>query len=127
MTQTDGSPASNKKRFVACMAGELPPGSRVIVDLGGRSVGAFNVHGRYYALHNRCPHVAGPLCLGPLTGTNMPTDDYQFVYAREGYILRCAWHGWEFDIETGRAVFDARIKARTYPARIEGDAVVVYI
>jgi nitrite reductase/ring-hydroxylating ferredoxin subunit len=116
-----------KKRFVACRADELPPGARNILDLGGRSVGLFNVNGRYYALHNRCPHVAGPLCLGPLTGTNLPTDDYRFEYGREGYILRCAWHGWEFDIETGAAVFSGKIRARTYTVAVEDGEVVVYI
>jgi 3-phenylpropionate/trans-cinnamate dioxygenase ferredoxin subunit len=118
---------SSKKRYVACAVADLPPGRRRIVELDGRSVGVFNVGGQYYALHNRCPHVAGPLCLGPVAGTTLPTGDYQFVYGREGYILRCAWHGWEFDIETGRAVFDPKIRARTYPAAAENGEVVVYI
>jgi nitrite reductase/ring-hydroxylating ferredoxin subunit len=116
-----------RKRFVVCRADELSPGNRLILDLGGRSVGVFNVDGRFHALHNRCPHIAGPLCLGPLAGTTVPTDDYVFQYGRDGYILRCAWHGWEFDVETGQALYDAKIKARTYPARVENDEVAVYI
>lgn len=123
MTQVRGT----RQRFVICPADDLPPGRRRIVELGGRSVGVFNVAGRYYALHNRCPHVAGPLCLGPIGGTNLPAEGYEFNYGREGYILRCAWHGWEFDVETGCAVFDPRIKARTYPAAIENGEIVVYI
>ncbi|MEJ7716988.1 MAG: hypothetical protein WKF31_03140 [Thermoleophilaceae bacterium] len=28
------------------------------MEVEGRSIGVFNVHGRYYALRNRCPHQA---------------------------------------------------------------------
>src|SRR5687768_15644000 len=47
-----------------CRTDELPPGERKIVSANGRSIGVFNVGGRYYALRNLCPHRAAPLCLG---------------------------------------------------------------
>ena len=59
-------------RHFVCRAEELRPGARVVRDLGGRSVGVFNVGGSFYALHNRCPHRGGALCLGPVTGTALP-------------------------------------------------------
>ena len=91
--------------------------------MGGRSVGVFNVGGRFYALHNGCPHKGGPLCEGRICGTTLP--GYGFAYGREGQVLRCAWHGWEFDVATGRALADPRVRARTYPVAVEDGQVVV--
>ena len=74
-------------------------------------------------------------------------------YARgtDGEIIRCPWHGWEFDVRTGRSWFDPErtrvrsyrtgvrsgaelshdpappdeLQAETYPARRDGAYVVV--
>ena len=113
------------KRVVVCKAIEIEPGGRRIVEVDRRSIGIFNVDGRFFALRNRCPHRGGALCEGPLTGTALPLDDRTFVYGHEGRILRCAWHGWEFDIETGRALVDPRVRARTYPVTVEGEEIVI--
>ena len=67
-----------------------PPGERRIVQVGGRSIGIFNVAGSFYALHNGCPHKGGALCAGRITGTVLPTSGRDFAYGREGEILRCA-------------------------------------
>lgn len=115
------------RRYVVCRADDLAPGERKIVDVDGKSVGVFNVGGRFYALLNYCPHNGGALCRGPVTGTALPTDKYEYVYGREGAILRCAWHGWEFDIATGESLIDPRIRARTYSVTVEDGDVVVHV
>ena len=56
------------RRHVVCAAADLPAGARRIVQVDGRSIGVFNVHGRYYALRNLCPHRWAPLCLGRIRG-----------------------------------------------------------
>jgi 3-phenylpropionate/trans-cinnamate dioxygenase ferredoxin subunit len=39
---------------------------------------------------------------------------------RAGEVVRCPWHGWEFDIRTGRSVFSPdRVRTKTYPACFE--------
>ena len=115
------------RTYYVCEENEVPPGSRVVRDVDGKSVGVFNVHGRLYALHNRCPHRGGALCLGPVTGTALPTDDFEFVYGRDGELIRCAWHGWEFEIATGQSLVDPRMRARTYPVEVEDGRVYVVI
>ncbi len=55
------------------------------------------------------------------------TDELQYVYGREGEILRCAWHGWEFEIETGRSLVDPRVRARTYAVEVEDGEVYVLV
>jgi nitrite reductase/ring-hydroxylating ferredoxin subunit len=118
---------AQRRKFFACQADELRPGDRVIRDFDGISIGVFNVGGRFYALHNRCPHKGGALCRGPVTGTNLATSDFHYVYGREGEILRCAWHGWEFEIETGRSLVDSRVRAKTYPVEVEDGGVYVVV
>jgi nitrite reductase (NADH) small subunit len=117
---------SGKQRFFACRAAELAPGERVVREIDGKSIGVFNVDGAFYALHNRCPHRGGALCLGPVTGTNLPTDDLRYEYGLERRLIRCAWHGWEFELETGRSLADPAIRAKTFPTVVEdGDVYVV--
>ncbi len=109
-------------RHVVGRVSELPPGERKIVEVGGRSIGVFNVHGRYFALRNSCPHQAAPLCLGAIKGMTMPSKPGEYVWARDGEILRCPWHGWEFDITTGRSIFNPHnTRVKTYEVTVEGD------
>jgi nitrite reductase/ring-hydroxylating ferredoxin subunit len=119
--------ARPQSRFFVCRADALAPGERVVRELDGRSVGVFNVDGRFFALHNRCPHRGGPLCLGPVTGTTLPSDDFSYVYGRTGHVLRCAWHGWEFEIETGRALVDPKVRAKTFTVEVENGDVYVLV
>jgi 3-phenylpropionate/trans-cinnamate dioxygenase ferredoxin subunit len=94
---------------------DLPEGSRRIVKVGSVTVGVFNVKGTYYAIRDYCPHEGAALCQGKLSGTNAPTDRCgEYKWGQEGTILRCPWHGWEFDIITGEALFDPRLRVKTY-------------
>ena len=102
-------------------------GERRVVEVDGKRIGVFNVASRYFALHNRCPHMAGNLCEGPITGTTLPAEEYAFVYGRQGEIIRCAWHGWEFEIATGQCLIDPKIRARTYPVTVEDGQLVVHV
>jgi len=100
--------------------GEIPPGTRKIVEVAGRSIGVFNVAGAFYAVRNRCPHQGGPLCQGQLSGIVVSPRPGEYEYVREGEILRCPWHGWEFDIKTGHSWLDpARLRVRTYAVTVE--------
>jgi nitrite reductase/ring-hydroxylating ferredoxin subunit len=44
---------------------------------------------------------------------------------RDGEILRCPWHGWEFEIATGKTVTKPVVRVKTFPARVEDGRVVV--
>jgi 3-phenylpropionate/trans-cinnamate dioxygenase ferredoxin subunit len=105
---------------VVARAEEIPPGERKIVEISGRSIGVFNLDGRYYALRNRCPHQGGPLCRGFQFGSLRSARPGDYEYSEPGAIIRCPWHGWEFDIRTGRSWFDPeRQRVRAYPAAVE--------
>ena len=106
-----------------CRVSDLPPGERKIVEVRSRSIGVFNVHGEYYALRSLCPHQGAPLCRGTITGTARSSAPGEIIWERAGQILRCPWHGWEFDIATGRSVFNPhRLRVRTYDVTVEQHA-----
>ena len=119
-TDADRDANRGAVRFVVCAVEDLPPGTRRIVTVGSRSIGVFNVGGRFYALRNVCPHQGAPLCEGPLTGTTLPGPPGTFRYGREGEIVRCPWHGWEFDVTDGRSIVDPHaVRVRAYPVAVE--------
>jgi len=98
---------------------DLPPGERKIVTVGRRSIGVFNVGGEFYAIRNSCPHQGAPLCLGSITGTAADSRPGEYIWGRDGEILRCPWHGWEFDITTGRSIFNPhQTRVRSYPVTV---------
>ena len=106
---------------------EIPPGGRKIVRIVGKGeVGVFNLDGTFYALKNTCAHQGARVCLGKIMGTTLPSDVYEFEYGREGQILRCPWHEWEYDITTGMSVFDPNVRVTTYPVEVvNGDVILL--
>ena len=107
-------------RYVVGKIADLPPGSRKIVVVDGRSIGVFNIRDKLYALRNRCPHQGAPLCLGRIKGTTIPGKPYEYLYGRDDEIIQCPWHCWEFEIATGRTYFNPhRMRVRTYDVTIE--------
>lgn len=106
-------------------AEELERSGRVVARVGGREVGAVvdRESALVYGIRNRCPHHGGPLCLGSVRER---LGGAPGVYALGGRsVLRCPWHGWEFDLETGRCLDEPALRAAVYPARIADGRVLV--
>ncbi|MGZ9583663.1 Rieske (2Fe-2S) protein [Paenibacillus marinisediminis] len=97
---------------------DIPEGGRVVVQVEGREIGIYRIDGEYFALNNYCPHQGAPLCTGYVSGTNLPSSVYEYDYARKGEIVRCPWHGWEFDIKTGKSLFSDRVRVKTYEVEV---------
>jgi len=68
-------------------ANELPEGRVKPVTCRHHTLCMTHHEGRYGALDNRCPHQGGPLGEGSI----------------ENGLLRCPWHGWDYDPITGKA------------------------
>ena len=88
---------------------ELKEGVAKEVEHEGRIYALFNVDGVISAIDGICPHQGGPLADGAISGA----------------CVSCPWHGWEFDIRTGKSPLGARIKQAVYEVRIEGQNVLV--
>jgi nitrite reductase (NADH) small subunit len=119
-------------RYVVGPAGSIPPGSVKVVRPSPErgAIGVFNVGGEFFALRDRCPHMDAPLCsAGTITGTSRPVAREDGVaeveWVREGEIVACPWHRWEFEIRTGRTVIPSRRRVRSYAVHIEDDTVIL--
>ena len=113
-------------KYVVASVDEVPVGGRKIVDVGGRTIGLFNVNGEFYALLNRCPHQAGPLCEGVIYGALESSGPGDYRLSPHGEIVTCPWHGWEFDIRTGQSWCDPeRLRVRSYNVRVEAGSAIV--
>ena len=134
-------------RHVVAPASAVPPGGRMLAEVAGRKIAIFNLGGEFFGLLNRCPHQGGELCRGTTSGLLEAAAPGEYRYTRQGEILRCPWHGWEFDIRTGQSraepqrirtkaypvgrasgaalAEEAELRAETFPVAIEQDYIVV--
>ncbi|TNJ65883.1 Rieske (2Fe-2S) protein [Paenibacillus hemerocallicola] len=106
-------------RHIVGTVGEIPPGTHKIVEVEGRSVGIYNINGVFHALRNICPHQGAELCKGLVTAYVSSRGSGDFRFEREGEIVRCPWHQWEFDISTGCMIVDAAMRTKTYDVTVE--------
>lgn len=88
---------------------ELPPGAGREVLCGQRLVALYHVDGRVVALDGVCPHQGGPLGKGQLTGR----------------VVTCPWHGWQFDVTTGRHQLSATLCQPSLPVKLEAGVIFV--
>ena len=122
------SPPASTRHCVGAIA-EFEPGRIRIVEIGGRSIGVVNAGEEFFAVLNICPHELAPVCEGALAGTVVPCEPGRPVYSLENRILRCPWHGYEYDLGNGgRAAFtDFRGRLRLFPVTLEDGQVYVEI
>ena len=93
-------------------ASTIPVGQGTLVEGGGIAVAVFNAgDGRFYACGPICPHENGPLAEGWL----------------EGEAVVCPWHGFDFDLRTGRCLVDEELAIPVYPVRLSGGSIEVEI
>lgn len=113
-------------RHVIALVSEMPPGSRKFLIINERPIAVFNINGEFFGLLNRCPHQGAALGEGPLIGLAISPDPGHIEYTRLGEIIRCPWHGWEFDIRTGQSYCEPkRFRAKAYPVNVQsGESVV---
>ena len=90
-------------------AADCPPGACIERVAGDRMVAVANVDGTLHAIDGLCPHQGGPLGRGRLCGTT----------------LTCPWHGWQFDVTTGRHRLSATVRQAVHEVRAEGGQILV--
>ena len=101
------------KQYLLGSITEFPEGKGRAFKAGTRTVAVFRSNGRFYALANRCIHKGASLCDGALS--------------ENGKVVRCPWHNWSFDIETGEHCLDRAEKIRTYEVKLDGDRVILCV
>lgn len=113
-------------KYVVAPVDELPSGTQRLVVAGGREIAVFNVEGTFYALRNQCPHQGGPLCSGFVAARLESPGPGRYNYDEGRKLVKCPWHGWEFDLATGQSWFDpTRRRVRAYPVAVESGETVL--
>ena len=98
-----------------------------VVEVEGRRIGVLAVGDAFYAVHDRCPHMGASVCAGTVSGTFVAGPPHQLVYGRHDGVIRCPWHGWEFDLGTGRSLLEPdRVGLKTYEVTVEDGEVVLH-
>jgi nitrite reductase (NADH) small subunit len=95
----------------AARVSDIPAGTLREVQIGQKTVALANVAGKFYAISDVCLHRGGPLGQGELANS----------------VVTCPWHGWQFDVTSGKLVQDPRMSVACYPIELRGDEIYVNI
>ena len=103
---------------------------RKLIESGGIEVGVFKLGGEFFAYENVCPHIGGPACQGKIIAkveevvapdrTSKGMD-----FSKDKINVVCPWHGFEFDIRTGRHHGNARYRLKPVKVRVDSGDVIV--
>jgi nitrite reductase/ring-hydroxylating ferredoxin subunit len=114
---------------VVCRRDELAPGQVIGARLGPIPIVVIRaMDGSLHALAATCLHQGGPLHKGRLYEHTISSNDVgEYIVDKTREILKCPWHGYEYDIRTGATVFDSRRRQRTFVVSEEGDDIVAQL
>lgn len=104
---------------------------RKIIAEEDLEIGVFRVDGEFYAFENMCPHQGGPVCQGKILNRveEVIAEDKTsqgLRFSKDEIHIICPWHGYEYNIKTGRHPGDRKVRLRTYEVKIkDGDVYVV--
>jgi nitrite reductase (NADH) small subunit len=88
---------------------EIPVGSIREFAVEGKSIALSNIDGQFFAINNTCLHRGGPLGSGELAGKT----------------VTCPWHGWQYDVTTGKLNMNPSVGVQCYAVEVRGDDIFV--
>ena len=90
----------------------------VEVIVAGTEIAIAKVKGEFYAFSNSCTHdVDG----------GSPLSEGSLVIGDDQVLVRSPYHGWDYDIRTGKCITSPGLDLESYTTHIEGDAVCVKV
>jgi len=90
---------------------DLDPGKGMLAVVNGTRIALFNCDGTFYAIRGSCPHMGGELWEGLLSGE----------------VVTCPWHGWRFNVKTGKNPAAEVVAVRTYDVKVEAEEVYIAV
>lgn len=110
---------------------EFPVNDCRILSIDGVEVGIFNIGEKLIAYENRCPHMGGPVCQGKLFNKveEKLTDQMKSTglkFGKDRHVV-CPWHGYEFNLETGRHPGSEKVRLRRFDLTVRAGDVFVAI
>lgn len=113
-------------RQIVCAADDLPAGQVVATTLGSVPVAVVRTaDGELHALLDRCLHQGARLSSGRVLEATDGTVPGEYRRVEDRPILKCPWHGYEYDVRSGCTLFDSRLRVRTFPVWEEDGHIVV--
>ncbi|HEV8385756.1 MAG TPA: Rieske 2Fe-2S domain-containing protein [Candidatus Acidoferrales bacterium] len=88
---------------------EIPVGAIREFQVDGKNIALANVDGAFFAIDNVCLHRGGPLGQGTVAGK----------------IVTCPWHGWQYDVTTGKVAMNPAVGVSCYQLEIRGEDIFV--
>ena len=82
----------------------FPDRQIVPVSVKGRTIGVVRSGEGVFAFANRCPHHGAPMCSGRISGTMLPSDPDEFHFGLDGLVVKCPWHAYEFNVQSGEPI-----------------------
>lgn len=125
-TVATGRPKREPSRHVVARVDEIAEGKSKLVNVEGRAIAVWNVKGEFLAIANRCPHEGADLCKGNVVPLIESDEPGVVKLSRHGELVRCPWHGWEFDLRTGKSWCDpARTRVKSYDVNVQSGKALV--
>jgi nitrite reductase/ring-hydroxylating ferredoxin subunit len=110
---------------VVCAAEELRPGDMVSATLEELPIVVVRTHdGELHGLVDRCLHQGARLSGGRLLAGTDGLRVGEYRLREDDVVLKCPWHGYEYDVRTGCALFDSRRRVRRVEV-LEEDGLIV--
>ncbi|QDS92895.1 Naphthalene 1,2-dioxygenase system ferredoxin subunit [Roseimaritima multifibrata] len=95
----------------ACEGHELLDSAAIEVVVEGAVLAIFREQQTLYALDAMCAHQGGPIAKG----------------AVHNGCVTCPWHGWQYELATGKQTIHNQKLLETYPVKEEAGAIWVQI
>jgi len=104
-------------------ADQMKHGERRLLTDGELEIGVFRIRDEFHAFLNHCPHQGGPVCQGkvmakvvePVDGT---ARSLGMRFSEEAFHIVCPWHGYEFEMESGRHPGSAVTRIRKFKTKV---------
>lgn len=93
----------------AARQADIPEGQIREFQVDGKAVAIANVSGKLFAINSMCLHHGGPLGEGDL----------------EGSVVSCPWHGWQYDVTTGKLVQEPDSGVQCYAVEVRDGSIFV--
>jgi 3-phenylpropionate/trans-cinnamate dioxygenase ferredoxin subunit len=98
--------ARERHRFNIGSSRDFVIGELKLVEVNKREIGVVRLqNGELRAVMNRCPHKGAPICRGIIGGAWGSTGPGEITLDKSRDVLVCPWHGFAFDLSTGKEVY----------------------
>src|SRR5690606_29174720 len=105
---------------------------RKVIAQGDLEIGVFFLEGQYFAWENKCTHQGGPICQGRILNRVeevLAADQTSrgLKWSESDVHIVCPWHGFEFNIKTGRHPGSKNIRLKPFDVKVTNGEVYVVV